>query len=170
MKKLPESTYEILLHKHLNNPVDELWINWAYEMLVAGYENEYIIILAGETKPYNQFELNELTNKVFDSLEFDFSNEEIIWKNYLTFISNKILNEEYLMYSEMKELSILYTNLDNINILNDIALLYWAKSDLEYDTIQHYWSGANRENIDEICINYFKEWVDKNEYIDPKKR
>ena len=36
-----------------------------------------------------------------------------------------------------------------------LALLYWAKDDLLYSDYQHYWEGANRENIDSIIKKQF---------------
>ncbi|MNU10368.1 hypothetical protein D3C72_2574790 [compost metagenome] len=41
-------------------------------------------------------------------------------------------------------------------------LLYFAKDDLTEEEYQHYWDGANRENIDQIISKTFKNW--KAEY------
>ncbi len=70
-----ESTYEIVAWKHLNNSVDEKWSNWAVEMLMGDYETEHLIELAKIEKPYNQFELQELTDKVFLELNLEYKNK-----------------------------------------------------------------------------------------------
>ena len=41
-------TAEILFYKQQNSNINIQWINWAIEMLQAGYETENLIILAGE--------------------------------------------------------------------------------------------------------------------------
>ena len=65
------STAEILAYKALNRDIGRSWVDWAIEMLFAGFETEHLIILAGETEPYNQFKLQELTNKVLSELQLD---------------------------------------------------------------------------------------------------
>ncbi len=45
------STYRILLSKVFNQDIDESWIDWANEMMEAGYESDNLYILAGEIRP-----------------------------------------------------------------------------------------------------------------------
>jgi hypothetical protein len=45
--------------------------------------------------------------------------------------------------------------------LTDFYLLYYAKNDLTEDEVQWYWEGANRENIDGIIKEQFKNWLSK---------
>ncbi|NRS90814.1 hypothetical protein HNQ02_003761 [Flavobacterium sp. 7E] len=42
-------------------------------------------------------------------------------------------------------------------------LLYFAKDDLRDQEYQYYWNDANRENIDQIITEYFKNWKTKYE-------
>ena len=67
MKPVP-STSEILVFRMLDRNIDKRWIDWAYEMICAGFETENLIELAGEIEPYNQFELQRLTDKIFKEL------------------------------------------------------------------------------------------------------
>ena len=64
MQKPVLSTYKILKEKAFNANVDESWIDWAIEMMEAGYEADSLYQLAGTMKPYNQFELQVLTTQV----------------------------------------------------------------------------------------------------------
>ena len=45
------------------------------EMMQAGYEAISLYELAGISKPYNQFELQELTERVLKDLKLDYSNK-----------------------------------------------------------------------------------------------
>lgn len=58
------STYKVLMKKAFNEDIDEAWIDWAIETIQAGYESDNLYILAGITRPYHQFELQRLTDKV----------------------------------------------------------------------------------------------------------
>jgi hypothetical protein len=71
------STYKILKEKAFNSDISEAWVDWAIEMIGAGYESENLYELAGISRPYNQFELHDLTSKVLKDLELDFSNKEL---------------------------------------------------------------------------------------------
>lgn len=53
------STYKILKAKAFNEDIDESWVDWAFEMMEAGYQSDNLYMLAGVTKPYNQFELHD---------------------------------------------------------------------------------------------------------------
>ena len=75
-----DSTAEILIWKHFNKSVDEKWSFWAVDMMMAGFDTEHIVELAGISKPYNQFELGALTDRVFNELRIDFSDQQSLIK------------------------------------------------------------------------------------------
>src|SRR5688572_9020785 len=93
MKQPVLSTNKILMHKSMNHIIDESWIDWAIEMMEAGFESENLYMLAGTTKPYNQFELQDLTTKVFKDLNLDYSDRDLIIKNYVYFLIKTTLND-----------------------------------------------------------------------------
>jgi len=53
--KSVKSTTEILAFKALNRDINKTWVDWAVEMLMAGFDTENLTILAGEFEPFNQF-------------------------------------------------------------------------------------------------------------------
>jgi hypothetical protein len=154
-----KSTYEIRLLKHLNRSVDEKWIRWAVDMMIAGFESEYIIELAGISIPYNQFELKSLTDKVFHDLSIDLNNREQIIKDYVCFVGQDVIDNKRDLYKTLREIKDVCVERDYLDLIHDFYLLYFAKEDLIYDVNQWYWNGANRDNIDQICIDYFKKWI-----------
>jgi hypothetical protein len=157
MKPIP-STAEILAFKALDRAIDQTWIDWAYEMLEAGCETESLVILAGELKPYNQFELQSLTDKIFIELNLNWDNREQTLKNYVCYLVDKALNGKIKFVDVLDLIKDMYIELDNESSLSGFYMLYYAYDDLKYSEHQWYWDGATRENIDEMAKDYFIEW------------
>ncbi|MDO3628310.1 hypothetical protein [Mucilaginibacter sp. BT774] len=156
--KLIDSTAEILAFKVLNRNIDKRWVNWATDMLMSGFDTENLIILAGEQVPYNQFELIGLTNKIFDELNIDLSDDDTIIKKYACYLINKALTGEMQADDVLNILKVLCIELDYDRNLYDFYLLYFAKEDLKYSDNQWYWNGADKANINTIIYDYFVGW------------
>ena len=163
MKAAVLSTYKILKEKAFNSDIDESWVDWAIEMMQEGYEADSLYQLAGISKPYNQFELQDLTNRVLKDLNFDYSDIRKILKDYVYFLITSNLDKPENYYKTLKEFRDIYYELDMDSEYQDLALLYWAKDDLIYDDYQHYWDGANRTNIDAIIKEQFELLKEKFE-------
>ncbi len=86
------STAEILAFKVLNRNIDKIWVDWAVDMLMAGFDTENLVILAGEGEPFNQFYLQDLTTKILDELQLDYSDKDQTIKNYACYLVDKALN------------------------------------------------------------------------------
>jgi hypothetical protein len=160
MKPIP-STAEILLFRILGRNVDKKWIDWAYAMLCAGFETESLVMLAGETGPYNQFELKRLTDKVFHELNLTWDDREQIYRNYACYLVGEASEGRMQPVSVLDILQDIYIRTDFDPPYTDFYNLYFAYDDLKYSENQWYLDGATRENIDEIIKAYFKEWVAK---------
>lgn len=157
-----ESTAEILYHRMLNRSVDKRWADWAYEMLVAGFDSESLVMLAGEVEFYNQFEMQRLADKVFEELGLRWDNREVASKNQARYLVEKALAGKTSIPTAIDNLKEIYRDLDYEESLGGFYGLYWAKSDLELYGVQYYWDGATRENFIEIATDYFKEWLSEN--------
>ena len=126
------------------------------EIIEAGYESINLYELACTTRPYNQFELQDLTTKVFKDLNLDYSDKTRALNNYVYFLITSNLDKAKNYYRTLRELRNIYYELHMDSEYQDLALLYWAKDDLLYADYQHYWEGANRENIDAIIKEQFE--------------
>lgn len=157
------STYRVLMKKSINADIDESWVEWACEMIEAGYESDYLYILAGITKPYNQFELQELTDKVFTDLNLETSDKFLTIRNYVYYILSKSINKPSMYLETLKEVRDFCIELDMRKEYMDFYLLYFAKSDLIESENQWYWDGADRNNIDKIIKEKFKEYIDRSD-------
>jgi hypothetical protein len=157
------STYKILKEKAFNSDINESWIDWAIEMMETGYESINLYELAGTTRPYNQFELKELTNQVFKDLNLDYSDKTKTLKNYVYFLLTSNVDKPDKYNKVLREFRDIYYELDAAAEYQDLALLYWAKDDLIYSEVQHYWDGADRTNIDKIISETFRQYIAKFE-------
>lgn len=165
MKKPVLSTYKILMNKSLNNDIDESWIDWAIEMIETGFESEYLYILAGISKPYNQFELHELTNNVLNDLDLDYSNKSLVVRNYVYFLIKTSIDRPTTYFNTLREIKDICIDLDMDKEYMDFYLLFFAKDDLIESENQWYWEGADRRNIDMIINEQFDKWKTKFELI-----
>jgi hypothetical protein len=156
------STYEILIGKLLNESVDEKWSKWASAMMMKGVYSENLVELAGIQKPYNQFELKELSDKVLEELGFDLEDQEKIIIDYTAYLLREVLEEKRDLLKTLRILNHLYIGFEYAESLRAFYSLYFAKEDLMESEVQWYWEGADRTNIDEVCMGYIKEWLEEN--------
>jgi hypothetical protein len=154
------STYKILKEKACNADIDESWADWAIEMMEAGYESESLYELAGISKPYNQFVLQDLTDRVLKDLQLDYSDKSKTLRRYAYYIFSSNIDKPERYSEVLKELVDFYYNHSDKEY-NHFAILYWAKNDLEYGEMQWYWEGANRSNIDKIIREQFELYICK---------
>lgn len=159
MKQPVLSTYKILKEKAFNADINVSWIDWAIEMITVGYESLNLYELAGTIRPYNQSELQLLTNKVFRDLNLDFSDKTKTLKNYIYFLLTTNINKPENYYRVLQEFKDIYYELDMDSDYRGFTDLFWAKDDLIYSENQWYWIGADRSNIDSIIKEYFEQWI-----------
>lgn len=165
MNTLPKSTTAILAYKSLNRDVDKEWIDWAVEMLMNGFDSEHLVILAGISPPYDQFELQSLTQKVFQELKLDYSNQKMVIRNYVSHLFTFEIMENSDIQSLLKSLRLLrdiYYELDYGSYISPLYKLYYGVEDLQHDDVQWYVDGLDRSNIREIVNGTFTKWLAEN--------
>lgn len=161
MTKQVLSTFKIIKNKVLNSDIDESWVDWAIEMIEAGHESINLYELAGITRPYNQFELRYLTDKVLTDLKINYKDKEAAIRNYACFIISKNIDNLDNYLTTLLELKNIYLDLDYEKEYHDFYLLYFAKYDLINYENQFYWIGAEKKNIDSIIKEQFQSFIDK---------
>lgn len=123
MTKQVLSTFKIIKNKVLDFDIDESWVDWAIEMIEAGYESINLYELASITRPYNQFELRYLTDKVLTDLEINYKDKEIAIRNYACFIISKYIDRPDNYLKTLLELKSIYVDLDYEKEYCDFYLL-----------------------------------------------
>ena len=154
-----DSTAEILFLRTCDGSINKRWANWAYDMLVAGFDTESLVMLAGETEFYNQFELQRMADNVLQELNLKWDDRELVYRNYVRYVVEKALRDEIGVAAALDILKEAYSDLDHEKLFLAFYLLHHAKHSLDNYGFQHYWDGATRENIDEIVKAYFEEWL-----------
>jgi len=144
------TTYRILKAKSLNENIDESWVDWAIGMMEAGYESENLYMLAGVTSPYNQFVLQELTDKVLRDLNLDYSDSRTVLDKYAYYLISTSIDQPGTYFDTLRELKNLCLDTGMDSGYMNFYLLYWAKSDLAEDVVQWYWKDASRDTIDRM--------------------
>jgi len=160
MTKQVSSTFRIVKDKVLDKDINESWVDWAIEMIEAGYEILNLYELAGITRPYNQFELRYLTEKIFGDLNISYKDKEAAIRNYACFIISNSIGNPSNYLSTLLELKGIYLELDWQKEYSDFYLLYFAKYDLTNYEDQFYWIGADKKNIDDIIKKRFQNFLD----------
>jgi len=156
------STAEILAYKVLNRSVGETWINWAVDMLIAGFDTEHLVELAGASLHDNQFELQALTTKVLLELNLDYTDKDQVIKNYVHYLIGLAGNGAISLIKALRILRKIYIELDYESYLAEFNALSLAKEDLTAGEMQWYWIGADSNNIDSIIHGYFVQWLLEN--------
>jgi len=152
-----KSTVEILAFKVLNRNIDKTWVDWAVDMLMAGFDTENLAILAGEFEPYDQFQLQDLTTKILDELHLDHSEKEKTIENYVYYLIVKALNGEIETMKALRKLKDLCIELNYNESYTVFYYLYFAKDKLLTSNQQWYIKDLDRTNIDaEIEKNLIK--------------
>lgn len=150
--------------KAFNKDIDESWVEWALEMMEAGYESDNLYILAGISKPYNQFELQDLTHKTLAYLNLEIKDRLLTIRNYVYYIITKTIIQPTNYLTILKEIKDICIDLDMDSAYMDFYLLYFAKDDLNESENQWYWDDANRSNIDQIIKENFQKYLNKIDY------
>ncbi|MEO7215060.1 hypothetical protein [Mucilaginibacter sp.] len=134
-------------------------IDWAIEMITLGYENENILILAGLSKPCNYFETIKYLNAALSELNLQPKSGESGIVSYAHYLVSLISSGSSIRRS-LAEITDISIDTDSSNILFDFRLLNWAWGDLDYNKdYQHYWEGADINNIEQITIDVARQWL-----------
>lgn len=142
--------------------MDDTWVQWAIDMLEAGYDTEHLRILAGAVPPFNVWYTSALTDSVFNELGINLTDTNAITHNYIAYIVSQAVTGKDSAINALTILRQLYIDDVSADGLQDFYLLYCAWQDLEYDVNQRYWPGATEKNIEYLALDYFKQWLAKN--------
>jgi len=159
MKKIPPRTYEVQAGYLLGLEPLQNWVDWATEAIVAGYDSQSLRVLAGLQPPFDDQEINRLSNKAFVELNVVPLKREKCIPHYIAPIIHQTSNGKLTQKEALVKLKGLCLATDYEKPLMDFYLLYFASSDLETSEVRWYWKGANRENIAKIIDDYFRNWL-----------
>ena len=160
---ISDLTYKVVTYSDLTTVNGDDCVDWAIEMLQFGHETPSLLILAGLTKPTNQFEVRDYLKRTLSELKLDEKTGDDATLSYSSYYLAKIAKGDDVK----RNLGMVYEFCkarDYEKNIFDFYLLHWAWDDLDYgEEYNHYWPDANRNSIKQIVIDRAKEWVLENE-------
>lgn len=160
---ISDLTYKVVAYSDLTNVNGDDCVDWAIEMLQLGHETPSLLILAGLTKPTDQFEVRDYLKRALYELELDEKTGDDATLSYSSYYIAKIAKGEDVK----RNLGIVYEFCkarDYEKLIFDFYLLYWAWDDLDYgNDHQSYWPDADKTNIEKIVIDTASKWTSVNE-------
>lgn len=160
---ISDLTYKVVAYSALTTIDGDDCIDWAIEMLQLGYDTPSLLVLAGLTKPTNQFEVRDYLKTALSELKLDEKTGDDATLSYSSYYITKIAAGQEVK----RNLGLIYEFCLARNyekVIYDFYLLYWAWDDLDHGNhYQAYWPDANKSNIEQILIETAKKWVKENE-------
>ena len=149
-RKYAITTARILSDRALREPCGQECVDWAANMLEQGRGGRYLQMLASLAAPLNSFEVADLRDKALEEQEappLEAKDAVLVYARER--LSSALSGDEDFLdvLADLKDLCIA----DGYNrALYDFYKLFFAYSDLQSSTVQWYWPGATRENIEQI--------------------
>lgn len=158
------TTSEIVALHVLGERPGQLAVDWAVDLLVRGYDTPALRQLAGESEPFDSYEIEKLLKRAFRDLNVIIPEEQKAAQVLLVSARiRQLLAGEASSKETMSELLQLYYAFDEPKELFDFYLLNAARAGIALgeDPIywQDYWPEANAGNIDQIVIEKCREWL-----------
>lgn len=138
----------------------DLCVDWAIEMLEAGYDTPSLLILSSLSKPTNYFETIEILKSAFEELDLEFKTGEEALICFCSYFVNQIAKRQEVRVN-LDKIYDIYNACNQPNSIYDFYLLSWAWSDLcsGYDA-QDYWPNVSLDTIEEKVVEYCKNWLE----------
>lgn len=165
MLQLPKSTTEILALKVLEETTDQMWVNWAVDMLLAGFDGEYLVELAGISPPYNGWEMDTLIAKVLAEQQLDSSNEAGILGDYICYLVENALAGESPVLETLAWLKDLWYHgsVPEEEVEEFMELYWWMEEAYDYEERKaqqwpKWWPWKRKKtDIDAIILEAFQK-------------
>jgi len=147
-------------HKVLEQFDYSLAVEWAVNLISQGKESDNVFMLASFSKPYDSQEISSYV----DAVMADFGLKEYTLKEAT--IADIHIRMVRILSDESKRENLKYLRqlcIDNGHSfgLQNFYLLYYAWGDLDANQENHYYDGANLQNIEGLLKVDAEKWIDK---------
>jgi len=163
----PPTTSEIVALYVLNRRTDQLAVDWAVDLLVREYDTPALRQLAGESEPFDWYEVEKLLKRIFRDLKIIIPERIAAHVLLVSERIRQLLAGEASTEETLSKLMQLYYALEEPKELLDFYLLANARAGFalgEESPISpdNYWPGSTRENIDQIVIKKCRKWLEEH--------
>ena len=156
---IPPRTIDVQVAYIFQLITSEELVAWAVDAIVFGCDSKSLRLLAGLQVPFDREEVDRLFKAVLKDLQIEDLPSEQHIPIFIASTLKAMLNKEFSRKEALQRLSDLYQQLNFDRQLSDFYNLYNAVWDLETETQQWYWRGADRSNIDTIIDEYAANWL-----------
>jgi hypothetical protein len=136
-------------------------VDWAIEQLQLGYETPHLLMLAGMSKPVHYFETAPYLAQALKELHLEEKMGEEAMISLCRYYIKKIAAAQDVL-GNLKHLYSFYYQFDRDDLIHDFVYLYWAWTELEYDSAQYYWPEATTANIAGLVVERAVLWLTEN--------
>ncbi len=157
---VPE-TFEIMAMTVFDVEIDYKWIDWAKNMLNAGFVNENMRDFSNQHPGNNvQEKLREQVEVLICEFNLDIPKEYVLL-NYICYLLQLFQSGKRTVLNVIQSLSNLYVA-SGISYLLDFRLLYIAKINLDKTGNQNLWTKETltSENIDDYIVRYLELYLE----------
>lgn len=154
-EKVP-STPDVVAWTTFGDEINHIWIDWANDMLNAGFVNETMKVFANKIPTSNnQDELKALMNTLIYEFNLKVPRKYVL-KNYICYIVMRENNNLISTLEAIESLSYLYKLSKDTPIFKKFYLLYKAKTALDESGKQDVWDDdkLTANNSDAYIMNY----------------
>ncbi len=161
MKREIETAAEIAAMRKLGMNVDSRWVDWAVRMLVEGHDTPSLRRLAGESGPFDQWEMSSLVGRTLGELGVHRPRtvDEAVLV-YAAGLVKQLTSPVDDLGGVLSELAGLCIEHDHPRALHSFYLLHFAFGDLQVSEEQWYWDGATRGNIHDVVAREARTWIE----------
>jgi hypothetical protein len=157
------TTNEVLARRALGRSIDQRFVDWAIGLLEAGADTPHLQVLAGSTPPFNYFEMRQIFDVVVHELGLQVPAEALsAVRLYASERVGAVLTGAAAASELLAELHDYCIDLDYPRDLYNFYLPHNAWMDLQTQTVQWYWPGADRKNIASVVEDYFRVWLESS--------
>jgi hypothetical protein len=134
-------------------------VDWAVDMLVRGYETPNLLILAGLSKPTDQWEALGYLQAAVRELGLSFDDRKAAALRYARYLVSQVAKGQRAALTELYHEY--YGALHEID-LQDFISLYWTWEDFDLgETYSYYWPAATPANIEQLVLAVAGRWLEE---------
>ncbi|MGI4833534.1 MAG: hypothetical protein ACRYFK_08750 [Janthinobacterium lividum] len=134
-------------------------VDWAVDMLMRGYDTPNLLILAGLSKPTNQWEALGYLRAAVRELGLSFEEGEAAMRRHLQYLVGRVAASHR---DALIELYREFTGTDYSASLQDLLSVHWAWEDFDLGaTFSYYWPAATPQTIRTWMLAVAGRWLEE---------
>lgn len=163
--KISQLTYKVVAISEIIQGDVQDCVDWAIVMLQLGHETPNLLMLSATSKSASYFEVRPYLEDAIRELGLEMKSGNGAIISYACYYVCQISKSEDVR-SNLKKLYEFCQQRDYEDLVYDFYLLHWAWDQIDHDdsNFNHYWEGANKNNIKKIVKEVAITWLFENKH------